>query len=43
METHRGQDWWHKHGDSVSLVFDLGPKSPALRQLRDYLRWKGLP
>ena len=42
METQRGQDWWHEHGDSVSLVFDLSRNSPALWQLRAYLRWKWL-
>lgn len=38
-----GQAWWWEHGDSVSVVFDLTPGSPALRHFRGYLRRKGLP
>jgi hypothetical protein len=41
--SHPGQAWWRANGDSINLVFDLGPKSLALRHLRDYLRRKGLP
>jgi hypothetical protein len=43
MQTQSSQDWWRKHGDSLSLVFDLSANSPAVRHLRDYSRWKGLP
>ena len=41
--TGAGRSWWFDHGDSITLVLDLRPRSPSLRRFRDYLRRKGLP
>lgn len=43
ISSKEGQAWWWDHGDSVSVVFNLKPGSPALRHFRGYLRRKGLP
>jgi GNAT superfamily N-acetyltransferase len=38
-----GRQWWHLHGDSTTVTFDLKPGSRDLRRFRAYLRRKGLP
>jgi GNAT superfamily N-acetyltransferase len=43
IRTGEGRNWWMDNGDSMTVVLDLKPRSPSLRQFRDYLRRKGLP
>jgi GNAT superfamily N-acetyltransferase len=42
FRTVEGRQWWRENGDSIPVVFDLGPRSRAVRWLRAYLRGKGL-
>jgi GNAT superfamily N-acetyltransferase len=37
-----GRRWWIANGDSISVRFDLAPRSRAVRRLRAYLRQRGL-
>jgi hypothetical protein len=41
--TDAGRTWWFEHGDSITVVLDLRPRSPRLLRFRQYLRRKGLP
>jgi hypothetical protein len=43
IRTDAGRGWWFEHGDSITVILDLGPRSPSLRRFRGYLRRKGLP
>ncbi len=40
--SREAQQWWKKHGDSLTLEFDLTPGSKSMRTLEAYLQERGL-